>query len=109
MRISTLRSGSQCQVHYSTGLAAGSFNPVKVKSMADMPGKEKAECLKGYRWSSLKGFLYVRKREIGNLMGRIDYSAVSQTRKRFRERLGKNEKMAHLFRRIENRLAEADF
>lgn len=47
----------------------------------------------------------MNQREIGALMGNIDYSAVSQTRKRFRERLKKDENLAELFIRIEKQLA----
>jgi putative transposase len=39
------------------------LNPVKIKSMADMGVKDQTAYLKGYRWSSLRGFLYLRKRE----------------------------------------------
>ena len=37
MRISTIRSRSRCQVHYSTGLAAGSFKtcPMKTDGIAE--------------------------------------------------------------------------
>jgi len=48
----------------------------------------------------------LNQREIGNVMGQIDYSAVSQTRNRFRERMEKDDNLARLFGQIEQRLAE---
>lgn len=51
-----------------------------------------------YRIGGLKGH------EIGKMMG-VDYSTVSQGRKRFRERLKKDKRMALLLSKVEKRLS----
>jgi hypothetical protein len=48
---------------------------------------------------------HLNQQQIGALMGRIDYSAVSLTRKRFREKLEKDCNLVKLYRHIEQQLA----
>lgn len=46
----------------------------------------------------------LNQQQIGALMGRIDYSAASLTRKRFREKLEKDRNLVKLYRYIEQQL-----
>ena len=51
-----------------------------------------------YRFGGLKGA------EIGTILG-VDYSTVSQGRKRLREKLRKDRELRHILNKIENRLS----
>ena len=39
------------------------LNPVRLHGMASLSGREKIDCLKGYRWSSLEGYRKVKKQK----------------------------------------------
>ena len=107
------------------------LNPVRMKAYSEKSFKEKWEGLLEYGRSSLLGYLSVRGREdfvnyrmVLNYMGGdnhkgrqsyrrfilegikegIDYSAVSQARKRFRLRLEKEPKLKRRFKKISDQL-----
>jgi transcriptional regulator len=51
----------------------------------------------------------LNQQQIGAMMGRIDYSAVGLTRKRFREKLEKDRNLVKLYRYIKQQLAASYF
>ena len=71
-------------------------------------GLEEIKKAKGIERSILMDLLYrtggLRGPEIGNILG-VDYSTVSQRRKKLRDRLKKDNKLKRLFSRIEVRLS----
>ncbi len=77
-------------------------------------GKDKGEMCKRGKQSVerlmlmelLYRFCQINQPEIGNLMGNIDYSAVSRARKRLQTRLEQDQKLKRRFTRVSNQLSQ---
>lgn len=92
-----------------------SMDPQRLIDMfCENTGKKKEElCLRGNRTTErayLMELLYrycdITQPEIGKLLGGVDYSAVSQARKRFREKLEKDKKLKRRCCKIEEQIVK---